>query len=185
MWRGPLDIDDPAWVAIGEHQISQAHQRALGRIRRVMKHRLTREKPSDGQPVKAADQLTLAPRLDRVSPSQVVQTQVCIGDRRGDPGSLPCGIGTARHYCRECRVDADLEVPQRLPQGPANPHLAGQQNTTRVRRPPSGRWAAVLTDSHREQPGAIGHEQRARLEIGADAHQVVPRGGPVLIQLPA
>ena len=75
MWGGPLDVDDPAWVAIGEHQIRQAHQRALGRVGRAMEHRLPGEEPTEGQSVQATEQLTVTPRLDRVGPSQLVQTQ--------------------------------------------------------------------------------------------------------------
>src|SRR5664280_3193832 len=86
-----------------------------------MKHRLPREEPTESQPVKATNHLAVAPRLDRVSPSQLVQARVCRGDSRRDPGSLPGRVGTARHDFRERSVDADVEATQRPSQRPADP----------------------------------------------------------------
>jgi len=72
MWGDPLHVDEPAGFVIGKHPVTEPHEGALGCVGRVMEHRLPREQPTDGQAIETADQLTIAPRLDRVSPSELV-----------------------------------------------------------------------------------------------------------------
>ncbi len=65
--RGPpLHIQQPPLRLRGRatERIDQCDERHLGRIARVMEHRLPREEPTNLHAVQAADQLPALPRLD-------------------------------------------------------------------------------------------------------------------------
>jgi len=88
MWRDPLHVDEPAGFPICEDQVAEADESTLGCVCRVMEHRLAREESAEGQTIKATDELSVAPRLDRVRPSKLIQA----GVRRGDPGGDPAAF---------------------------------------------------------------------------------------------
>src|SRR5450759_3080694 len=110
MWGGPLDVDEPPGLAICERQVAEANERALGCVGRTVEHRLSREQPTEGQTIETTQELPVAPCLDRVRPSELVQAGVRRGDLRRDPASVARRISAGRHYLCEFRVDANLKA---------------------------------------------------------------------------
>ena len=108
-------------------------------------------------------------RLDAVGPAEVVQADVGLDERRRDPAARPAGVGAAHHHLGEARCrcgprsGAALRRSERLTRRPSSgmtPRGSGDHQPT-LRR----------AERHREQPAAVGGEQRARLEVGADARR--------------
>ena len=67
-------------------------------------------------------------------------------------------------------VEADLEPRAALAQRPRDPQPVEREHTTGIGRPPSD---APATERHGEQSAAVGGQQCARLEVGADCDQPV------------
>jgi len=88
-----------------------------------VEHRLTREEGADRDAVQAADQLTVAPRLDAVGPAELVQLHVGVADLPVDPAVGPVRVGAGRDDLLERAVDADLELAAGPPQGLADPQV--------------------------------------------------------------
>ena len=83
-----------------------------------------------------------------------------------DPAVRPRGSAQPRITSANAVSTPDLEAP-RGPAQRARGAEAGRRGITarRGRRPPD----EVVLDPHREEPGAVGGEEGARLEVGADA----------------
>ena len=73
-----------------------------------------------------------------------------------------------------------LVLLDRVPSGAAAQRAADPQPVERDDRPRVGREPhdVAPTGGHREQPGAVGGEQRARFEVPADADDAIGVGGP-------
>jgi hypothetical protein len=84
----PLDVDEPPGFTISENEVAQADERTLRRIGHVMEHRLPSEQPTDGQTVETTGELPIAPRLDGVRPSELMQAGIGRGDSWRDPAAL-------------------------------------------------------------------------------------------------
>src|SRR5262245_27163592 len=79
----------PLRIEQGETTIAQSlHQGPksdLGRPSDPIKHRLAKKRPSDRNPIKAADELVSRPRFDRMCPTEGVQVVITFDDLFVDP----------------------------------------------------------------------------------------------------
>ena len=85
----PLDIDQSGVVV--DQPVGEGGDRSLGRVGHRVELRLRGEQSADPDPVQPADEPIVAPRLDAVRPTKVVQPPVGRSDPVVDPA-----IGTAR-----------------------------------------------------------------------------------------
>ena len=59
------------------------------------------------------------------------------------------------------------------------------KDAARVRRPPADRPAPAAAQPHREEPVAVGLQQRLRGQVAAGGHQVLPRRGHEVLEAEA
>ena len=137
--------------------------------------------PPIADAVQPADQLAVAPRLDRVRPAEPVQLAVRRRDVAGDPArSRATGRRTPppprRRRCRPgSRSRGTTGAATGTPRSPSS----GTMPRSHRREPVHRRPDAVL--GHREDPAPVRRQQRPRRQVGADPDQVVAgrrRAGP-------
>ncbi|GMA89071.1 hypothetical protein GCM10025868_43210 [Angustibacter aerolatus] len=182
MLGAPLDVEQPAVRrGPGAQQVDQRDERGLGGVAGTVEHRLPCEQAADGHAVEPADERAVRPRLDRVRPPEVVQPGVRLDDVAGDPAAVAGRVGAGEHDVGERGVDPDVEARQHLAQRPGHPQPVERQHTARVGRPPAERRTPLTAGAHGEQAGAVGGQQRAGSQVGAERDEVVagPGGGEV------
>jgi hypothetical protein len=161
-----------------EHEGDEGDQGGLGRVGLAMEHRLPREQPSDRYAVETAGQPFLSglvdrPCLDTVHPPQRVEPRVRLDDVTPDPAAGPMRVGAGADHVVEGRVDPDLETPAGGAQRTAHAQIVELEQAPRVGRPPAD--GAPARHRHGEDSAAIGREDRARLEVGAESDDLLAR----------
>ncbi len=165
MRGGPLHVEQGG--AAGAQHVDEVHQGHLRRVGAPMEHRLPGEQATDRHAVQPAGELAVGrPRLDAVRPPEHEQAPVCGADRAVDPAMGARRVRAGVDDAVEGRVDPHLVPGARAAQRPAHLQAVERQHPARVGRPP--RHGARPTQGHREQAAAVGGEQGAWLEVGAD-----------------
>ena len=167
--RRPLHVEQPL-AARRAQPLDQRRERHLGGVGAHVELRLGREQAADLDAVEPAGERAVAvPDLDRVRPAERVQPLVGGADRRRDPAAGPARVRAAGDHRAERRVGRDREAAGRAPQRARRAELAERHDPARVGAEP--RHLAHAAERHREDSGAVGRQQRARLEVGAEREQ--------------
>ena len=135
---------------------------------------IAEEAAAERHPVQAADQLALAPDLDRVAEPGPEQLAIGGAHRGAEPGAAAFGArrGTGMEHGVEGAVEAQGESAASLAPGQRSRAVEGRgfEHGARVRRPPEDRFAGV-------EPGKdacpIGLYQTRRRQVAASGEQAV------------
>src|ERR1043166_1637250 len=122
----------------------------------MMELRLAEKRAADRHPVKAAGELAVLPRLNRMSMSQPMQSRVTLDDLSVDPGFV--AVRALLHHFAEGSVHPDLESfpPHHPLEGMRDMKFLQRQDRARVgRKPPN---LAVL-HRHGENAQLVSLEQ--------------------------
>ena len=106
-----LTVDEPK---IARPQVlRQPHERDFRRVGRAREHRLAKEYAADRDAVEPADELAVAPTLERMRPAEPVQSRIGRGHLVRDPGCVRVAarLRARRDDCPERVVDLELEAP--------------------------------------------------------------------------
>ena len=153
-----------AWSS--RQQVDQAEQRDLRGVGLAVEHRLPGEQPADRDAVQPAGEPAVAPRLDRVRPSPARGAR-CSPPGRRRRSSRRAAAGRRRRRAprrTRCRPGSRSGGRSGAATGsPASRRAAAPPRSTGLHQPTSPVGAR-----HREQPGAVRRQQRARREVGAE-----------------
>ena len=82
---------------------------------------------------------------------------------------LARALGAGSDHGVEVEVDGHREPACGRAQRPRDPHIVQRQDPAWIRRPPA---QLPAVHAHREQPRAVGLDERRRLEVRADADEI-------------
>src|SRR6185295_2253646 len=154
---------------------NEMRERHLRRIRLASEHRFAEEHSPDRHTIEAADELSAAPRFNRVRIAALVQIGVGIDDRRCDPGSRLSRPArrSARAYHGPKRGVGGYRPTLLLDpfaQRARDSKLVDKEHHPRVGTPPEDRLIAAVPG---EYSSAIGFEQARRRHVLARREQSI------------
>src|SRR5262245_16612459 len=108
-----LAVDDLRRVRA--QKLDCMHERNLRGVGHAREHRLAEERAADRHTVQAPDETVVLPGLERMCPSQAMESKVGVGHLAGDPGAaaVVTRLGARGDDALERGVDAELEPPFR------------------------------------------------------------------------
>ena len=141
----------------------QPGERHLGRVRGRREHALAEEGAGQADAVKAADQLPILPRLDRMGGPAGVEIEIALLDAVVDPRLA--ALGAAPDHVGEGAVAGDGEAAraQGLAQGAGEMEAVGRQDRPSARLDPID-FRGIAAVRHREHADRIGTEQQVWID---------------------
>lgn len=163
--------------AAGAQARDQPGERDLGRVRPGREHAFAEKGAAEPDPVEPADQLALAPHLDRMGVAGGVEQRVAALDLGVDPGLLAIGAAAEDGAERPVRAHLVAAGTDRLAQRAGEMEAVERQDRAAPRLDPID-VAGVAAVRHREDPDRVGAQQKVRVD---DLHRarVSPPGRPV------
>lgn len=141
MIRSPLNIDQSGMII--DQAGGQRDDRCLRSVGAAMKFGFGCEQPTNAEAVQAAHEFSVAPGLDTVGPTKLVETSVGPLDSVVDPAVRSGRFGAPGDDIVECAVDPKLEVPHGSPQRTTDMKVVELEDPAGVRRPPT-KYASAL-----------------------------------------
>ncbi len=131
MIRSPLHIDQSRMIV--DQAGGQSDDGCLRGVGTAMKFGFGCEQPTDTEAVQAAYEFSVAPGLDAVGPTKLVETSVGPPDSVVDPAVRPGRCGAPGDDLVERSVDPKLEVPHGSPQRSTDMQVVEFEDTAGVR----------------------------------------------------
>ena len=167
--------------AVDPQQLDRCPARDLRRVAHAVEHRLPREQAADPHAVEPADQRAVAPGLDAVRPTELVQPAVRGDERLVDPAVRARRVRAAAYHRLERWFDAHLEARDRAAQRAAAVEAVERDHTARS----GDHQASTPSTRIGNRPAPVCIEHRARLEVTPDRNHVVGPRLSGIRQLPA